>query len=202
MSILSSSAPTVKPALPITLSDADFSIWCAEQWNMPIALPAPSGWQFIEPGPDQEPADSYAVSEAWWHGFDFGVQGIPANAPPDYSSALVAAFRLGYESGFDNYETERLSAPTIEDQAENLGFELGADGIIAELPTPNAGERSAFERGHDAGDEYLWRVDPLFAAHLQERAERAEADATIDPGQIWQPAELIECGAMHQLVRV
>ena len=74
----------------------------------------------------------------------------------------------GGDSDGDSNDCFILS-PELE--AEYLGFQLGAEGIAAELPSPNSAERVAFERGHNAGDDYLWRVDPLFAAHLKERAE-------------------------------
>ena len=60
-----------------------------------------------------------------------------------------------------------------------LGYVLGADGVLAELATPDEAERAAFDVGYNAGDWYLWGVDPLFAAHLKARADRFIADATL-----------------------
>lgn len=63
--------------------------------------------------------------------------------------------------------------PSPEDFAADLGFQLGADGVPADEVLVDPTVRSAFEAGHNAGDDHLWRVDPLFASYLKERAEAA-----------------------------
>lgn len=57
-----------------------------------------------------EPSDPYLIREIWWDGFGLGSEGKPADAPVGLPADQVAAFRAGYASGFDNYETELLSA--------------------------------------------------------------------------------------------
>ena len=59
------------------------------------------------------------------------------------------------------------------DEAEALGWELGFDGVEAELCTPHRDLRDAFETGHNEGDDHLWRVDPSWAAEVQARRDRA-----------------------------
>lgn len=88
---------------------------------------------------------------------------------------------------------------TVAEEIEWIGYQLGAAGIDADLPADlpfTPAEREAFAKGHDAGDTYLWTIDPDFAAHLKERAERSEqADAllAIDPPRDWHENEVIEC---------
>ena len=87
------------------------------------------------------------------------------------------------------------STPTLEDEAEYLGFQLGFDGIDADLPTPDASVRAAFERGLNAGDDHLWRVDPAYAEHLRSLAKRSHADdcyLASNPAATWNDSELAE----------
>ncbi len=148
-----------------------------------------------------EAADSFDISESWWNGFAQGCDGVALEVPAELPANLVASFTAGHWSGYDNWETEQLAAaasvPTIEDEFEDLGFRLGLDGEQAELLTPDAGERSAFDRGMNAGDVELWRVDPDFAAHVQ---AKVKADDQVEPSATWHDAELAEVGAFLQLM--
>lgn len=124
-----------------------------------------------------EPIDSHLAHEAWWDGFSQGSDGIVLEIPADLDARLHESWRAGHWSGFDNFETEQLAAAALvsqaEAEAEYLGFQLGADGVDAELMTPHDDERAAFERGLYTGDDELWRVDPLYASFVKERNEAA-----------------------------
>lgn len=96
-------------------------------------------------------------------------------------SILAISFDLAPTSPTEYRPTWTAPEPTLAEDAEWLGFTLGADGVLAELCTPDAVERAAFDRGHDAGDDHLWRVDPLWAAHMKQMAELAEVDAPLRP---------------------
>ncbi len=163
-----------------------------------------------------ESAVDFTRSEAWYLGFSQGTDGTLPVIPADLAADLVPSFNSGLWAGWDNFETEQLAAaasvPTIEDEFEDLGFRLGLDGEQAELVTPDADERSAFERGMNAGDVELWRVDPDFASHAQ-ALSRVEPMATkgrhsvptlggpqVEPAATWHDSELAEVGAFHQLV--
>ena len=153
----------------------------------------------VNPTPAVEASDAFLLSEAWWSGFAQGADGFRPHVPGELMAAdLVESFRAGHWSGWDNFETEQLTADRLEAEAELLGYELGAEGIEAESIDPDPTLRAAFERGHNAGNLHLRTVDPAFAAHLRERAERA----SMDKSSTWHDAEVAEVGGYYSLTRV
>lgn len=146
--------------------------------------------------PSPAPSVPFLVREAWWAGFAAGRDGEPAAVPAGYPADLAGSFRDGHWSGRDSLDSAELAGAaealalaglaelllepadhTSADEQAWLGWTLGADGVDA---GPAGGltraERDAFAAGHRAGDDHLWTVDPLWAAHLRDRAERAMAD--------------------------
>ena len=99
---------------------------------------------------------------------------IPAEVGPTLDGRLASLVEA------EEYRPSwRWFAPTPLLECEWLGYVLGADGVAAELESPDAAEQAAFDIGHNSGDDHLWTVDPLFAAHLKEQADRFIADATL-----------------------
>ena len=168
----------------------------------PVALP-----KSIGSGDSPSLADPYHVAEVWWVGFSAGFDGKPAAVPVGYPADLAASFLAGHGAGravrAGGFATPNPAVIAVEpcdhttaDELAWLGWTLGAEGVDA-APVGNltAAERRAFLDGHNAGDSYLWTVDPLWAEHLRDRATRSALDdayLAVDPLRDWHPAELVE----------
>lgn len=137
------------------------------------ALPAVNSPSIISPAP------AGSTTDAWWKGYELGKSGSLTDAPAGLAAMPAAWFEMGYSAGLDHFLAERRLPVwldhTAADEAELLGFELGAAGISVDLASDDEPERSAFVRGLDLAEREAILAD---LARREEEADWA-ADAEL-----------------------